>query len=263
MCIESKTVLLPLLASSSSNTINEATGSNGLELEMRSKVSASKHRWNEDCMVTPAQSPLPSKRRKIIRYSTCICHSEESCQLQDECCHQSQLLYRPNRKVHFGGHKTFVPAIHSLSEDDAKHLWYGLEECADMNEASKTSVRDYREQPQHKDMLRHVHCVASQCSYSPPPLAYLQAVRLNLPVEARGLELGLLPIRTRQRRQEHVRKVVHVQNQIVAGKIPIKNDQQIKAKALAIQSMRSSQASRLFAQLLARNVAQDEEQPQQ
>lgn len=88
-------------------------------------------------------------------------------------------------------------------------------------------------------------------------MAYLQWVRLDLPDEARGLELGLLPMRVRQRRQEHVRKVLQVQQAIVSGKIPLKNDDRVKAKALAIQSKRSSQPSQLFAQMLARNVAID------
>jgi hypothetical protein len=54
--------------------------------------------------------------------------------------------------------------------------------------------------------------------------------------------------------------VVEVQTHIVSGKIPLRNDENVKAKALAIQSLRSSQASRLLAELLARNVAADVQQ---
>jgi hypothetical protein len=194
-----------------------------------------------------------------MRYSTCTT-SSETCHSLEEC---TKLQDRPrrnsNRRVHFGGFKTFVPSPHSFSAEDVQQLWYGLDECSELNEISKNCVRQYRER-HCKDTLRHVLCVASQCSYNPPPLAYLQAVRLNLPEEARGLELGLLPLRVRQRRHEHVRKVIQVQHSIVEGKIPLKHDEQVKAKALAVQAMRSSQASQLFAQLVARNVAQEEQE---
>jgi hypothetical protein len=261
MCIETKPISLSPLASTSLNTNNEATGSDVLKIQSTvsaSTSSRSKRHLSEGSISSQGQSS--SIKRSKIKYCTCTTQCDGTCLSPDEYCAMSQLHYRGIRKVRFGGHQTFVSATHSFSECDAKKLWYGLDECADMNEASKATVRDFREQPQHKDIYRHVLSVASQCSYSPPPLAYLEAVRLTLPEEARGLELGLLPIRTRQRRQEHVRKVVQIQNQIEAGKAPFKNCQQIKTKVLAIQAMQSSQASRLFAQLLARNVNRDGQQ---
>jgi hypothetical protein len=130
-----------------------------------------------------------------------------------------------------------------------------------MNEISKVSVRDYRQL--NKDSLRHVLCIASQCSYNPPPMAYLETVRLNLSDETRGLELGLLPLWIRQRRQEHVRKIVHIQELLKNNQFPLMKTNGNggpgapfkKETVLAVQSIRSSQASKLFAELLARDAA--------
>jgi hypothetical protein len=202
---------------------------------------------NTDRDASPAYSYQPN--RKTMRYSSCTCPCENG-----DCKRNSK------RKVRFGSFTTSIPAAYSFTDEERKDLWYGLDECAAMNEVSKARVKEIRSTKENKDTLRHILCVASQCSYSPPPLAYLQTVRLQFADETRGLELGLLPLRIRQRRQEHVRRVVEVQTHIVSGKIPLKNDENVKAKALAIQSLRSSQASRLLAELLARNVAADVQQ---
>ncbi|KAL3938585.1 MAG: hypothetical protein SGARI_001682 [Bacillariaceae sp.] len=204
------------------------------------------HEEQEDVVASFSQQQQPN--RKMMRYSSCTF-----------CKQQQQLNNKSERKVQFGGFTTLIPAAHSLSEQDREKLWYGLDECAAMNEASRIRVKALRSK-ENKDMLRHVLCVASQCLYSPPPLAYLQMVRLHFDDDTRGLELGLLPLRIRQRRQEHVKKIIEVQTHIKSGKIPLKNNknkERVKAKALAIQSLRSSQASKLFAEVLARNVATD------
>jgi hypothetical protein len=212
---------------------------------------------NEDSTLLSHISPSRING-KLRRCSTVTCSFGNICSSTNDnfAVNSNNKSNRRISRVRFGSFTTFVVAGHSISEEERKELWYGLDECAQLNNASKEHIKDFRNS-EHKDVMRHVLCVASQCSYSPPPIAYLQTVRLNIPDEARGLELGLLPLRIRQRRQEHVKRVVEVQKQILAGTIPLKNDEQIKAKALAIQSMRSSQASRLFAELLARNVAAD------
>jgi hypothetical protein len=256
MCIVNKPAALPLQngngnSSDASERVAEAAG-------RPSAVALVPNTTSTTVTPDPRDEGLSRKRplseevhdsdkdRKMARYSPCTSNREDGCK---SCS---------TRRVRFENLKTFVPATYSFSEEERKHLWYGLDECAEMNDASKACVKNIRHE-HNKDTIRHVLCVASQCSYSPPPLAYLQTVRLNLPDEARGLELGLLPFRIRQRRQEHVKRIIEVQTQIVAGKTHISNDEHIKAKALAIQSIRSSQASQLLAQLLARNVAADEQ----
>ncbi|KAG7352779.1 hypothetical protein IV203_008827 [Nitzschia inconspicua] len=257
MCFGIKPVdVPPPVAASNTNAGDEmAATASGSASTFQSLAGASRKRpLNEESSTAATTTTSEPRDRKSMRYSACTCpQTTSSC---DECDTQQHFCERPNKVVRFGGFNTIIPSKHCFSDDDVRRLWYGLDECAELNEDSKQCVRGYREQ-YFKDTLRHVLCVASQCSCSPPPLAYLHSVRLNLPDEARGLELGLLPLYVRQRRQEHVRKVVQVQDSIVSGKIPLKNEEPIKAKALAVQSMRSSQASQLFAQLLARNVAQD------
>mmetsp|Transcript_13897 Transcript_13897/g.22365 ORF Transcript_13897/g.22365 Transcript_13897/m.22365 type:complete len:233 (+) Transcript_13897:306-1004(+) len=177
--------------------------------------------------------------------------------------------YNHGQKVRFGTVKVHVvPSLVTTRVCEQHHqqdqeqnqppkntLWYTLEECAHMNESARAAVKEYRHNEQHKDLVRHVLCVASQCSYCPPPMAYLETVRMTVPEEARGLELGLLPLRMRQRRQEHVKSVVeaHRQQQQRQGEDVVSNQE----TTLANHARRSSQASRLFAKLLARDVAKD------
>lgn len=180
---------------------------------------------------------------------------------------RSKVWKRTGRKqsVRFGDSQ-FISSSSSyaISEDDKKELWYGLDDCALLNASSSQTIRHFRDND--LDSVRHVICIASQCSHSPPPRAYLDTVRLRLPDEIRGLEMAMMPSRVRQQRQQHVKRVVGDIQQLVSSnklrccggkKGSRNNNEESKEEIIASHARRSSQASRLFAELLGREVADD------
>jgi hypothetical protein len=184
------------------------------------------------------------------------------------------------RSVRFGENQSFASSsTHPvISDEGRRELWYGLDDCASFNASSSQTIRDFRDQ--NLDSVRHVLCVASQCTHSPPPRAYLNTVRLRLPDEIRGLEMAMLPLRVRQSRQHHVKRVVGDIQQLVSlnklqticvsrrgesrnpnrdggGGSSSSRMRESKDEIIASHARRSSQASRVFAELLAREVAED------
>jgi hypothetical protein len=155
------------------------------------------------------------------------------------------------KRVRFG---STIRAISSTSPENEEpiHLWYTPEDCAAMNGASRKHIQSFCQQ--NRDSVRHMLCVASQCTYSPPPTAYLEMVKLSLPDDVRGLEMGMLSRNFRQQRKTHRREVLQHQTSILHNS-PRLSKNVPREESLALHARRSSQASQIFAQLVARDCA--------
>ena len=169
-----------------------------------------------------ASSPYSNNRKRSRPSSSCRSilsvvsthtdydNSNKRRRLNDTSGTSRRVSGHKSRFVTFKDVRSSQSALHSLSEDDKKDLWYSLEDCAVMNENVKREIQAFRSN--NIDKVRHMLCVSSQCSYSKPNTAFLETVRLDLPDECRGLEHTLLPpLQNRQTKQEHARKVVEAQ----------------------------------------------------
>lgn len=204
----------------------------GLALEEKEDQRKRHTRESEDASSSSVEAPVAS-----------------SC--ASRCSPQCKRARTTGKRVRFG---STIKAISTTSPEngESSHLWYTPEECAAMNGVSRKHIQSFCQQ--NRDSVRHLLCVASQCTYSPPPTAYLERVKLGLPDDVRGLEMGMLPLKFRQQRKTHRREVLQHQTSILHNSSRI-SKMVPRDESLALHARRSSQASQIFAQLVAKDCA--------
>jgi hypothetical protein len=189
-------------------------------------------------VITPAPL-LQQQRRKRSREHK-----------QDRAIHP---LLAPRKRVRFGERPDHVntpqDASNACHSDlNKQELWWTKQERASMTESYRATVKSFRKE--HKNQVQHYKDIFEHCTQTPSESSneYFETATIDVPLQVRGLETGIIPS-IKAHRREHVQTVLDIQDQLW------RLNSEMRGRVLGARSMKSSRPCRVMARLLGEGDA--------